>query len=108
MFLRGDYDTAVFQAFKEVEISVRSASRLGNDRLGCALMRDAFNPKTGPLSDAQEVPGEQTALMELFAGAIGYFKNPGSHRDVELTAIEAAEAIMLASRLLRIVEARVP
>jgi hypothetical protein len=69
-------------------------------------MRDAFNPKTGPLSDTQEVPGEQTALMELFAGAIGYFKNPGSHREVELTAIEAAEAIMLASRLLRIVDSR--
>jgi uncharacterized protein (TIGR02391 family) len=108
MFLRGDYDTAVFQAFKEVEISVRNAARLGNDRLGCPLMRDAFNPKTGPLSDPREVPGEQTALMELFAGAIGYFKNPGSHREVELTAIEAAEAIMLASRLLRIVDRRAP
>jgi uncharacterized protein (TIGR02391 family) len=107
MFLRGDYDTAVFQAFKEVEISVRNATGLGNDRLGCNLMRDAFNPKNGPLIDAQEIPGEQTALMELFAGAIGYFKNPGSHREVELTAIEAAEAIMLASRLLRIVDDRV-
>jgi uncharacterized protein (TIGR02391 family) len=108
MFLRGDYDTAVFQAFKEVEISVRNAARLGNDRLGCNLMRDAFNPKNGPLIDAQEVPGEQVALMELFAGAIGYFKNPGSHREVELTAIEAAETIMLASRLLRIVDSRSP
>jgi uncharacterized protein (TIGR02391 family) len=106
MFLRGDYDTAVFQAFKEVEIAVRSAARLGNDRVGCSLMREAFNPKNGPLSDAQEVPGEQVALMELFAGAIGYFKNPGSHREVEPTAIEAAEAIMFASRLLRIVESR--
>jgi hypothetical protein len=56
MFLRGDYDTAVFQAFKEVEISVRNAARLGNDRLGCNLMRDAFNPKNGPLIDAQEIP----------------------------------------------------
>jgi uncharacterized protein (TIGR02391 family) len=108
MFLRGDYDTAVFQAFKEVEISVRSAAGLGNDRLGCTLMREAFTPKNGPLSDTQEVPGEQTALMELFAGAIGYFKNPGSHREVELTAIEAAEDIMLASRLLRIVDSRTP
>ena len=108
IYLRGDYDTAVFQAFKEVEISVRSASGFGNDRLGCTLMREAFNPKSGPLSEALEVPGEQTALMELFAGAIGYFKNPGSHREVELTAIEAAETIMLASRLLRIVDCRAP
>ena len=106
MFLRGDYDTAVFQAFKEVEISVRSAAKLGNDRIGCALMRDAFAPKNGVLCDAQAVAGEQTALMELFAGAIGCFKNPGSHREVELTAIEAAETIMLASRLLRIVDDR--
>lgn len=106
MFLRGDYDTAVFQAFKEVEISVRTAAKLGHERLGCALMRDAFNRNDGPLRDAKEVPGEQTALMELFAGAIGYFKNPSSHREVELTAVEAAEAIMLASRLLRIVDAR--
>jgi uncharacterized protein (TIGR02391 family) len=106
MFLRGDYDTAVFQAFKEVEISVRNAAGFGNDRLGCTLMREAFSPKNGPLIDAREISGEQTALMELFAGAIGYFKNPGSHRDVELTAIEAAEAIMLASRLLRIVDDR--
>lgn len=108
MFLRGDYDTAVFQAFKEVEVAVRSAARLGNDRLGCQLMREAFNPKNGPLTDTQEILGEQVALMELFAGAIGYFKNPGSHREVELTAIEAAEAIMLASRLLRIVNVRAP
>jgi uncharacterized protein (TIGR02391 family) len=108
IFLRGDYDTAVFQAFKEVEISARSASKAGNDRLGCALMREAFTPKNGPLSDAREIPGEQTALMELFAGAIGYFKNPGSHREVEVTAIEAAETIMLASRLLRIADGRAP
>jgi uncharacterized protein (TIGR02391 family) len=107
LFLRGDYDTAVFQAFKEVEVSVRNAAGLGNERLGCTLMRDAFNPNNGPLRNPREVPGEQTALMELFAGAIGYFKNPGSHREVEMTAIEAAETIMLASRLLRIVEARV-
>jgi uncharacterized protein (TIGR02391 family) len=108
MFLRGDYDTDVFQAFKEVEISVRGAAGLGNDRLGCTLMREAFTPKNGSLSDAQEVPGEQTALMELFAGAIGYFKDPGSHREVELTAIEAAAEIMLAGRLLRVVDNRTP
>jgi hypothetical protein len=40
--------------------------------------------------------------MELFAGAIGYFKSPGSHREVELTAIDAAETIMLSSRKRRV------
>jgi uncharacterized protein (TIGR02391 family) len=106
MFLRGDYDTAVFQAFKEVEIAVRNAAKLGNDRLGCGLMHDAFSPKGGALYDSKGVAGEQQALKELFAGAIGYFKNPGSHREVELSSIEAAEAIMLASHLLRIVDSR--
>ena len=31
MFLRGDYDVAVFQAFKEVEVAVRKAGRCQTD-----------------------------------------------------------------------------
>ena len=108
LYLRGDYELAAFAAFRQVEIDVRAAAGLPADLLGVDLMRAAFRPGTGPLTDTNVVPGEQEALSHLFAGAIGHAKNPGSHRNVVLTAIEAAELIGLANYLLRIVEARAP
>ena len=104
-FIRGDYDTAVFQAFKEVEIRVRNKAGLGNDDIGISLMRKAFKPEGGLLTDAAMEEGEKQARMELFAGAIGTYKNPSSHRDVEITdAQEAADIIHHANQLLRIVD----
>ena len=106
-YIRGDYETAVFQAFKEVEVRVRKASGLGNNKIGVALMREAFKPQRGSLTDASRDGGERTAMMETFAGAIGLMKNPASHRNTELDdPQEAAEAILWANYLLRLLDGR--
>jgi uncharacterized protein (TIGR02391 family) len=67
-------------------------------------MRQAFSPnKGGPLADTDAENGEQTATMDLFAGAIGTFKNPNSHRQVTYDdPDEAVEAVLLSDLLHRI------
>lgn len=105
LFIRGDYDTAVFRAYKEVEVRVREKAELPADMVGVTLMRTAFNPDSGPLADKNAVPAERQATSDLFAGSIGLFKNPSSHRIVNYEdAAEAAEMILFANYLLRLVE----
>jgi uncharacterized protein (TIGR02391 family) len=111
-FLRGKYDTAIFEAFREVEVAVRDAGKFGANDYGTDLMRDAFRPAEkkgqpvtpGPLTDTQLPTAEQEAMANLFAGAIGLYKNPQSHRHVPTHPDDAAEVIVFASQLLRIVD----
>jgi len=106
-FLRGDFDTAIFEAFKEVEVKVRSLSGVGEADIGVNLMRKAFHPEKGPLTDNAQILSERQAISDLFAGAIGSFKNPSSHRDVDFNdPAEVVELIMLADQLIRIAERR--
>ena len=98
--------TAVFQAFKEVEVAVRTAANYPDSLLGRDLMQKAFHPETGPLRDKALVSAERESEMFLFSGAIGHAKNPTSHRDVNLTRQDAARLIVFASHLLNLVEQR--
>ena len=96
---------AVFQAFREVEIAVREAAGYVSTDHGVPMMRKAFKPQGGPLTDQNNPDeGEREALAALFAGAIGSYKNPYSHRHEHIQADEAVEMIMLANHLLRIVD----
>jgi hypothetical protein len=111
LFRRGDYDVAVFQAFKEVEVAVRKAANAKgagypDSDVGTTPMRNAFHPQTGPLTDMTVVPVEREAVAHLFSGAIGHAKNPTSHRDVVIAAQEGARLIIFASYLFDVVEQR--
>lgn len=107
-FAIGAYGSAVFEAFRSIEIRVRDAAGLPARVVGDDVMRNAFSAtvgKEGPLTDLSLEGGEQRAIMELFAGAIGAFKNPLSHRVVDFDdPTVAAEQVMFADLLHRMLD----
>jgi uncharacterized protein (TIGR02391 family) len=105
-FLRPDYEAAVLFAMRAVEIRVRELGQLDVDDVGTKLMRKAFDVGGGPLTDPAQAAAEQQATSDLFAGAMGMFKNPSSHRQVNFDDPSvAAEIILLADLLLRMLDA---
>ena len=104
-FTVGDYDMAVFEAFRSLEVAVRTKGGFASTDFGAALMKKAFAPDTGPLCDKAAPRHRQKARCELFTGAFGEIRNPKGHNDPTITdALVAAEELMSAGVLRRIVD----
>jgi uncharacterized protein (TIGR02391 family) len=103
-FLLGEFELAAFAAMREVEITVRDRAGADQEDIGVALMQQAFK-QGGPLADGSTPVAEQQAKMFLFAGAIGLFKNPSSHREVDFNdPTVASEVVLFADLLLRLLD----
>jgi uncharacterized protein (TIGR02391 family) len=103
-FVLGEYELAAIAALREVEIRVRELAGASESDIGVRLMGEAFKPSS-VLHDPSLDKGESEAIMALFRGAIGVFKNPSSHRQVEFDdPTEASEVILLADLLLRMLD----
>jgi len=104
-FSVGDYDTAIFEAFKSLEVAVRTKGGFAGADFGAALMKKAFDPDNGPLRDKAAPRSRRVARCELFTGAFGEIRNPKGHNDPTITdTLVAVEELMTAGVLRRIID----
>lgn len=100
----GYFESAVLQAFKTIETRIREKISADPEDIGVKLIRKAFSPENGPLTDHDLPKAEREAFCNYIAGVFGYYKNPCSHRDVEMDFISAFDRIVVASDLLKVIE----
>ena len=98
------FESAVLQAFKTIETRIREKIKASHDEYGTKLIRKAFHPESGLLTDHKLPKAEREAFSNYIAGAFGFYKNPCSHRDIELDFISAFDRIVVASDLLKTIE----
>lgn len=100
----GQFESAVLQAFKTIETRIREKINASEEQYGIKLIRKAFHPESGPLTDPKLPKAEREAFCNYIAGAYGFYKNPCSHRDIELDFLTAFDRIVVASDLLKTIE----
>lgn len=105
-FRRQKYSASVRDAFVRVEHELRESSpevKKVNGSVPAA--RKAFQLNVGPLTDKTADPGEQDGVMQLFAGALGYYRDAHTLGKIS-DPVEAGQILAFASNLLRIIDRR--
>lgn len=101
LFNSGEYETAIFSAYRLLEVKVRGKAYLTANDIGQKLMSKAFKVSEGKLRISTcETPSEELGIQNLFVGAIATFKNPTSHRLVDYKDPRVALQILVFSELL--------
>lgn len=104
LFADGHYSSAVYEAFKSIEVRVRQLTSI--DKSGAPLMGDAFGGKEPKLSVATSTGrsglDEQEGFLSLFRGSMLAVRNPKAHELVkDEDPRHALEYLGLASLLHR-------
>jgi uncharacterized protein (TIGR02391 family) len=103
LFKNEHYEEAVLNSMKLIEEEIREKIKGASDDIGIELVEKAMKiPNDGEAKIVfSNVKAEQDAARFLFRGAIGYYKNPNSHRFTGLNdPIKAFKIIVFASLLL--------
>ncbi len=108
LFLDGHYPSAIFEAFKQVEIMVKEKAAI-RGKFGTVLMQDVFSANNpilrvnGNTTDSDEA--EQKGFMMLFSGAVLGIRDPKAHSDmVQNDPIATMQYLSFASILCRMVD----
>ncbi len=99
-----EFESAVLQAFKAIETSIRKKINAPPELFGARLIRKAFNTDNGSLTDHGLPKAEREAFCNYIAGAFSFYRNPSSHRDIDMDFISAFDKIVVASDLLKAIE----
>jgi uncharacterized protein (TIGR02391 family) len=81
LYTQGNYDDAIFNATKALEVAVRTKANLPDTCIGKDVINTAFSSKN-PLLRYSRIDAEQEGMMSLLRGIIQVYKNPQSHRHV--------------------------
>lgn len=101
----GQYDDAVLVAMKLVETGLRETSGLTADDVGVHLASKALGKDGVLILPRAKTTSEQEAVHQLFRGAMGFFKNPLSHRFLDETDPHYTFLVLgFASILLTLIE----
>jgi hypothetical protein len=104
IYLRGDFDIAVAQAFKEVEVTMRDRGSFSTSDYSVGLIRKflkdfGFGTSPGPKL------ATETAEEHLFIGALKLYRHRAVHAANAISDSQTgAEVLILASHLLTLVE----
>lgn len=100
----GEFDSAVIQAFKAIETTTREKIGAPIDMFGERLLKKAFNPDDGALTNHTLPKSERFAFLNYITGAFSFYRNSSSHRNVDLDFISTFDKIVVASDLLKAIE----
>ena len=100
----GEFDSAVIQAFKAIEVTTREKIGAPADMFGERLLKKALNPDDGVLTNKSLPKSERCAFLNYITGAFSFYRNSSSHRDIELDFVSAFDRIVVASDLIKAIE----